>query len=540
MKSPNKTYTLVVFVMMLSTLSVWSQTNKSFTRFYFKLSSELEFTSPKKVLTHSELSNLNASYEFNINNAYTFTKAEIEKLSNLSKTNFTLKNTFRIEGFFTEIEKELFLNTLKKTDKLLYAYSANTLPIKPPHDISPTTTNFESNQGYIEINPGMNIRYAWNNGINGANINIRAVEYGINTNHEDLDHQNASLAPGTTINSAATTAYTEHGSAVAGIVFADKGTYGISGIAYNANDYILYPEWTEEYGYNRVTATSNAIANSTAGDIVIFEMQTGGQNGEFVLAEYEQAIWDLTKAASDAGIIILAAAGNGNENLDDSFYDSYNARGDSGAFIIGAGSSDLNHNKMSFSTYGSRVNIHGWGQNVYATANYASSIVFGGDFNQSYYPYFSGTSSATATLGGFTAVLQSYYLAQTGNYMSPAAMRTLIINTGISQGTGGNIGPLPNMEAAIISLNNTLGLSSTKFDNDFYMYPNPAKSILNIKTKANSSKNIRIYSILGQKIKEINSNNSHSIINLSSFSKGIYLVKIKSDDKTVSKKLIIN
>ncbi|WP_375239414.1 S8/S53 family peptidase [Aurantibacter sp.] len=540
MKSLNKTHVLVVVVMLFSILNIWSQTNKSFTRFYFKLSPDLEFSSPKKVLSHSELINLNTDYEFNIKNAYTFTKAQIEKLSKLSKTNFTLKNTFRIEGFFSEIEKKYFLNTLKKTDKLLYAYSANTQPIKPPHDISPITTDFEPNQGYLESNPGMNIRYAWNNGINGANINIRAVEYGINTNHEDLDHQNASLAPGTTINSAATTAYTEHGSAVAGIVFADKGTYGISGISYNANEYILYPEWTEEYGYNRVTATSNAIANSTAGDIVIFEMQTGGQNGEFVLAEYEQVIWDLSKAASDAGIIIVAAAGNGNENLDDTFYDSYNARGDSGALIIGAGSSNTSHNKMSFSTYGSRVDMHGWGQNVYATASYGSSIVFGSDFNQSYYPSFSGTSSATATLGGFTAVLQSYHLAQTGTYMSPAAMRSLIVNTGIAQGTGGNIGPFPNMEAAIISLNNTLGINNFAYDTDFFMYPNPAKSVLNIKTKSNHSKNISIYSILGKKIKEINSTNSHTTINLSAFSKGIYLVKIKSEDKIASKKLIIN
>ena len=101
---------------------------------------------------------------------------------------------------------------------------------------------------------------------------------------------------------------------------------------------ILYPEWTEEYGYNRVLATSNAIDNSASGDIIIFEMQTYGPNGNFVLAEYEQAIWDLTKAATDAGIIVVAAAGNGGVNLDATSFNNYNARGDSGAIIVGAGS----------------------------------------------------------------------------------------------------------------------------------------------------------------------------------------------------------
>jgi len=533
-------FTFLVFTLCVGFLG-YSQNNSTLERFYIKLDRTLDFNSPKDVISKFEtLQTLNSETNFTIKNAFGFSKEQIENLTRVSKDNFTLKNTYCIEVHLNETESNSFLNTLKQLKQVVYAYKGNTTPIIPPHDISPTTTNFEANQGYIESNPGLNIRYAWNNNTNGLGINIKAVEYGLNVAHEELDHQNASIAPGATINPSATTAYTEHGSAVGGIVFADKGTYGISGLAYNANEYVLYPEWTVEYGYNRVLATSNAIANSNAGDIIIFEMQTGGQNGEFVLAEYEQAIWDLTKAATDAGIIIVAAAGNGNENLDDAFYNSYNARGDSGAIIIGAGTSNVNHNKMSFSTYGSRVNVQGWGENVYASANYGSSIVFGGDFNQSYYPFFSGTSSATAILGGFTAVLQSYYLAQTGNYMTPLAIRDLMINTGIAQGTGGHIGPLPNMEAAILSINNTLGLSNFKNNAKFTIYPNPASDFILVTSKSTLDLNISIYTVLGKKVLSSKTYKNNQKIDISSLSKGIYLVTIESNHTKTTKKLIIN
>ncbi|AUC81889.1 S8 family peptidase [Lacinutrix sp. Bg11-31] len=537
----NKTSIVFVFALLLATLTSWAQTNKEFARFYFKLSSELEFSSPKAVLEYSELLNLNENYLFEINNAYSFTKTQIEELSKQSKTGFTLKNTFIIEGFFTETEKSSFLDILKKTDNLLYAYSAKTTPITPPHDIAPTTNDLEANQGYIESNPGLDIRYAWNNGISGSNIRIRAVEYGVNLEHEELDHQNVSITAGATINPGASTAYTEHGTSVSGIVIGDKGTYGISGLAYNALEYILYPEWTVEYNYNRVTATSNAIANSTAGDIVIFEMQTGGQNGEYVPAEFSQAIWDLTKAATDAGIIIVAAAGNGNENLDDSFYDAYNARGDSGAIIVGAGSSNIGHHKMSFSTYGSRVDLHSWGQNVHTIGESCfGTTVYGNDFNQTYNSCFGGTSSATATMGGFTAILQSYYLEQTGNYMSPAIMRSLMVNTGIPQGSGGNIGPFPNMQAAMLALDNTLSVN-TKSQSPFVMYPNPSNSVLNINlNNYNNAASLEIRNLLGQQVLTTNLTKSKNSLSVNNLSKGLYLVTVKTKNTTTTKKLIIN
>ena len=393
----------------------------------------------------------------------------------------------------------------------------------------------------METNPGMNIRHAWNLGYTGQNTRIKDVEYGLNINHEELNDQNASIDPNFTINSSASEAFTEHGTAVGGIIYSDKGTYGISGIAYGAESLVLHPEWTEESNYNRTLAVSNAINTSIPGDIIVYEMQTGGQDGEFVCAEYTQAIWDLTKAATDAGIVVVAAAGNGGENLDDPYYNSYNARGDSGAIIVGAGSSNMQHNKLSFSTYGNRVNVQGWGQNVWSTGKYGSSILIGNDFNQSYYASFSGTSSATATIGGFASVLQSYYFDKSGNYLTSNGMRQIMIDTGLPQGTGGHIGPLPSMSAAIAEVD--LILSTNNFNKiAFNIAPNPSNGDISINFSQIPSANtkLNIFSILGQKVYSSPLTNKRNSLDLSALSKGIYMVIINDETTQITKKFIIN
>ncbi len=141
------------------------------------------------------------------------------------------------------------------------------------------------------------------------------------------------------ISSSATTSYTEHGTAVIGIMFADKGSYGISGMANGASELIFSQNGSNRV-MSRVNAVTKAIENSVTGDVIVFEMQAYGNTSDpndFVPAEYDLPIWNLTKAASDAGIIIVAAGGNGNQDLDDIPYDDYRNRGDSGAIIVGAG-----------------------------------------------------------------------------------------------------------------------------------------------------------------------------------------------------------
>ena len=86
------------------------------------------------------------------------------------------------------------------------------------------------------------------------------------------------------------------------------------------------------------------------------------------------------KAATDAGVIVVAAAGNGGENLDSDDYQEYRNRGNSGAIIVGAGEPGT-LNALLISTYGSRVDLQGWGESVFSTG-YGDFISYG--INQEY------------------------------------------------------------------------------------------------------------------------------------------------------------
>jgi hypothetical protein len=449
-----------------------------------------------------------------------------------------LRNTFKITITNpTEERLRIVMKELQLMKEIENCSLISLNPIAPPHDIGLITPNYETSQGYIKSNPGVDMEYAWGLGYNGAGIKIRDVEYGFNKNHEDLDHKNVFIFPGMTVSSSVTDAYKDHGTAVVGVIYADKGTYGVSGMAYGASELAFFPEW-QQTGYNRVNAVTMAINNSVAGDIIVYEMQTNGDQGNYVPAEYDYMIWNLTKAATAAGIIVVAAAGNGNQNLDGIPYNEYRTRGDSGAILVGAGSSNTAHDRLSFSTYGSRIDVQGWGQNVFTTGY--GDIKIENDPNQGYISNFSGTSSATPIVASCVVVLQSYYHELTGNYMTSTQMRSLLKETGIAQGTGalGNIGPLPNMKNALLKIKND-NLSTTDFKLDkFTFYPNPIINELRLEiSKDLRDPKIEIYALSGQLITSLKGTGLVDTIDCSRFAKGTYIIKLIDHETVISKKI---
>jgi len=257
-------------------------------------------------------------------------------------------------------------------------------PPPPPSDYDPTTPDLSMHQGYRLPDPGIDIEYAWSNGYKGAGIRVSDCEYGFHTNHEDLVDSTftVEIAPGESV----TPSYIDHGTAVLGVLGATENAYGMTGLV-PLSDFHFYSEEPAS-GYDRYTAIASAIMDSDSGDIVLLEMQSAAG----APAEFYQSSWDLTKSGTDAGVIVVAAAGNGAEDLDSAFYSAYRARGDSGAILVGAGTSDTNHSKMGFSTYGTRVNLQGWGTSV-ATLGYGSFAEYGEDINQRYTTGFNGTSA---------------------------------------------------------------------------------------------------------------------------------------------------
>jgi hypothetical protein len=324
-------------------------------------------------------------------------------------------------------------------------------------DIPPVTPNYTNQQGYRGPNPGLNMIAFWAMGsARGAGIRVADCEYGCNLTHEDLcdiiPEPNQTPVPQVYANG-----WHEHGTAVFGEILGGDNAYGVTGLSPDVQGYI-FPEWTVEGGSRRTTCIVNAIASMHPGDVVLLEMQTTfpGTSG-FGPAETSLPVWTAVKNGVDGGVVVVAAAGNGNQNLDAPEFASYRARGDSGAIIVGAGTPDVVHSKLSFSTYGNRVNVQGWGLSVFSTG-YGSFAIIGNDPNQSYTSGFSGTSSASPFIASASASLQSYAVADIGRRLSPQELRQVFLNTGWpQQGSGGNIGRFPNLVQAANYITNEWG-----------------------------------------------------------------------------------
>lgn len=454
----------------------------------------------------------------------------VQKLKRIFKANVPVQNS--------DILQRL-TQTLEKFPEIEYVSVMSRTPVEPPLvNMFVATPDLESLQTYLNDNPGINAKYAWSRGITGQNIKIRDVEYGFYKTHEMLANQNSiQLEPGYSPNSGlANNNYRDHGTAVVSILGSVKDNIGLTGAVYNASEIKGYMEWTT-VGYNRAAAVSRSINASQAGDIILYEMQTGGKDGQYCPAEYDSVIWDLTKAATDSGIIIIAAAGNGNQDLDDPFYATYRARGNSGAIIVGAGTPNTTHSKQSFSTYGSRVDVQGWGSSVLA-AGYGSYAKYDNDNNRTY-NYFSGTSSATPTVASAAVLIQSFYRQTTGQNLTPAAMRSLLVSTGIPQGgtdVNKKIGPLPNVRNAILQLEGKSTASAKALPVlEVKIYPNPSSSYIAIQNTEDKKMDIEIINMQGRSVMK-NTVSSNEKINIAALPTGQYIININEGTRRVVEK----
>lgn len=80
---------------------------------------------------------------------------------------------------------------------------------------------------------------------------------------------------------------------------------------------------------------------------------------------------------------------------------------------------------------------------------------------------------------------------------------------------------------------NILGVTDFNAENSFKIYPNPATTVFSL-TSTKSVNTIKIYSVTGSLIKNIEVNNNTTIINIDHLLSGIYLVDISFEDGTQS------
>ncbi len=354
------------------------------------------------------------------------------------------------------LPKSKVLSLANKFEKYSFVEYATIRPVKAPpsprvvshvnkvtysHTSSVLATpDLTDRQGYLKgfIGDdvyGIDADYAQSIGIFGQGIKVADVEWGMDYLHEDLKSNNF-----VELIKAGVDTDKSHGTSVSGILIGKNNGFGITGAVYKLDKFYGVSHYSTDLVYRPEHALLTALSKLDVGDVLILEMQSH----EYEPIDIYQSIWDIIKAATDSGIIVVEAAGNGSLNLESSVYQNFRDRGDNGVIRVGAGTRK-GRNKLAFSNYGNSVHIQAWGEKVVTTGIEGNLIYNGGD-QAAYIDDFAGTSSATAIVATSIVSLQSYAKNEFGVILKPKEVKDLLISTGTPQGAGGHIGPLPNIK----------------------------------------------------------------------------------------------
>jgi len=325
-----------------------------------------------------------------------------------------------------DTDSEAFLDALQDQPNVDMASLVPKLAPMPAmlRHLQASTPGFEASQGYLNAAPDGIDALAMHAvpGGDGAGIKVTDIEGGWTQNHEDL-----SAAAGVSLLTPpgltpwdADASFINHGTAVLGELVGDTNGLGVTGISPAvgiglAQDFAL--DSLGAFRYVMADVILLTVMNGSPGDVILLEAQTGvcsGECGDDQVGcgpvEWDQSVFDAIATATANGFTVVQAAGNGNVDLDQPACLQRFNRGvrDSGAIIVGAGAPAVDSNprsRLSFSDYGDRVDVQGWGSGV-ATTGYGDLFAPGGDPTRAYTENFSGTSSASPIVAGAVASIQ--------------------------------------------------------------------------------------------------------------------------------------
>ena len=319
------------------------------------------------------------------------------------------------------------------------------------------TPDFVSHQLYLEPSPvGVNAQWAHaREGGRGQNVRIIDIEGAWRFTHEDLRQLQGGVVGGT---QSPDLGWRNHGTAVLGIYSGDHNRFGVSGIS----DQAMASAVSIFGSMGSAAAIRSATARLRSGDVLLLELHRPGPRYDFQAREDQKGYiaiewWEddyaAILAATRRGIIVVEAAGNGAENLDDDIYEvrpnnfpsswrnSFRrSNRDSGAIFVGAGAPPPgthgrdhgpDRSRLGFSNYGALIDAQGWGREV-TTCGYGD-LQSGLDEDVWYTDTFSGTSSASPIVVGAVASLQGMARARGSAILTPTQIRQCLRATGAEQ-----------------------------------------------------------------------------------------------------------
>jgi hypothetical protein len=258
---------------------------------------------------------------------------------------------------------------------------------------------------------------------------------------------------------------THHGTAVLGLLGADVDFNGVDGLVPGATLGVSAAHTTSGWMIaNAILLAAKAVG---PGGMVLLELQINGPNSGscgnpqfgYLPLEYLGAEFSAIKQATALGVVVVEAAGNGQQDLDDwsdgspclapgnSSYALFdpNLRS-SGALLVGA--TDSGAFRAWYSNHGRRVDSCAIGESL-ATLGYGDLFSGGGDVDQFYTSAFGGTSGASPQVTAAAAILLAAQKHYHGVTRYPAhALRLFLRSTGTPTGNPAldRIGEQPELQ----------------------------------------------------------------------------------------------
>ncbi len=314
------------------------------------------------------------------------------------------------------------------------------------------TPDFRTRQGYLDVAPGgVDAPFAWTiPGGSGAGVRVIDCEWGWRFTHEDLTQNQGGVVAGSSSTD------TDHGTAVLGEISGDRNGIGVVGISPDA--IVSASSFNDQTSSQAIKAAADKLR---AGDIILLEIHRPGPNAPnprrgqlgYIPVEWWPDDFDAIRYAVGKGIIVVEAAGNGFQNLDDAIYSTRPtgfpaswrnpfvlSNPQSGAVIVGAGAPPKGTNgndrgadrsRLDFSNFGARVDVQGWGEDV-TTTGYGN-LQGGSNADLHYTAGFNGTSSASPIIVGAIAATQGVLRARGHRILNSDKARLLTRSCGSPQ-----------------------------------------------------------------------------------------------------------
>ncbi|UKS25760.1 S8 family serine peptidase [Paenibacillus sp. HWE-109] len=302
----------------------------------------------------------------------------------MRKQNITGKLLKEFKNFnqtLLELNNEEYQNLSNNPDVLI---------IEPDYPVTVAGNVYPNNETLTWGYEALNTQSLQNFGVLGSGIKVAIVDTGV-----DLTHSELSVLGGVALVSDSYNDDNGHGTQIAGIISSKINGHGTVGIAPNASIYSV--KALDREGNGSYSQIVSAIDWCIENKINIINMSFTGSYNSVILQ-------DAMKQAWDAGILVVASAGNEGANAV-----KYPARYPT---VMSVGALNQSLEISPFSNYGDKIDLVAPGSNI-LTTNYNND-----------YTTVNGTSFSTAYITGAAAEIWSAHPDWTAEQVKLSLLRS--------------------------------------------------------------------------------------------------------------------